>query len=160
MGFALRQGVSFCEVSDRLLFLDIVADRYFCLQPRVEHAFRMLMRDKVLNEGQRCDLSSMLHTGTLLEAAGHDVPHAFRHHPQALHSLLDTQGSPATVPGLAGALTAVLSARLSLRWRRFHQILRSVELGRISWPRTGTVDLDALQDAATALKDIPDLAFT
>ena len=42
MGFTLRNGISFCRVGDRIIFLDIVADRYFCLSPDAEHSFRAL----------------------------------------------------------------------------------------------------------------------
>lgn len=152
MGFQLRKGISFCEVSDRLLFLDIVADRYFCLQPRAEHAFRVLLLDKILDETGRANLAGMLEVGTLLETTEHGVPHAFRFLQQASLSLLDTQGPRASLSRLAAASIAILSARLSLRWRRLHLILRAVDLGRISWPRTGTVDMDLIQEVATAFE--------
>ena len=152
MGFKLREGISFCEASDRLLFLDVVADRYFCLQPRAEQAFRTLLLDQALDPSHPAGLLGMLEAGTLLETAGQGVPHAFRLHPQASLSLLDTAGKRTRTTHLASALAAILKARLSLRWCRLHNILRGVDLGHISWPRTGTVDLDALQDAATAFE--------
>ena len=45
MGFTLRNGISFCRVGDRIIFLDIVTDRYFCLSPEAEHSFRALAED-------------------------------------------------------------------------------------------------------------------
>lgn len=152
MGLELRKGISFCEVSNRLLFLDIVADRYFCLQPRAERAFRTLLLDKVLDDAGRSDLARMLEAGTLLETAGDAVPHAFRLQPQASLSLLDTPESQTSPSRLAGAVTAILNARLGLRWRRLHLILSGVGLNRISWPRTDLVDLDAIREAATAFE--------
>lgn len=35
-------GVSYCEVGDRLVFLDTIADRYFCLNAEAEAEFRKL----------------------------------------------------------------------------------------------------------------------
>lgn len=46
MGYRLRSGISFCDVSGQLLFLDIVADRYFCLQPEAERGFRDLLAER------------------------------------------------------------------------------------------------------------------
>jgi len=39
MGYALRDGISFCFVSDRALFLDVPRDRYFCLSHKASRAF-------------------------------------------------------------------------------------------------------------------------
>jgi len=152
MGFELRKGISFCEVSEQLLFLDLVADRYFCLQPHAEHAFRSLLAGEHLDDAQRTNLSGMLHTGTLIEIAGYGQPRAFRIHKQASLSLLDMQGTPITFSRVASALSAIMGARFSLRWRRLHKILRAIDLGRTAWPRSGPVDLDAIKDAATAFE--------
>ncbi|HEV7290519.1 lasso peptide biosynthesis B2 protein [Sphingomonas sp.] len=42
MHYALRDGLSFCRVEDRLLFLDLPADRYFCLARGTEQRFARL----------------------------------------------------------------------------------------------------------------------
>lgn len=152
MGFALRKGITFCEVSDRLLFLDIVEDRYFCLQPEAETAFRNLLLYKGAHEEGSPHLAGIMRAGALIETPGHEMPHAFRFHPQASHSLLDTQGSRTSPLRITGALAAILRARLSLHWRRLHVLLRSIDLGRISWPRSGGVDFEAMQDAAMAFE--------
>lgn len=152
MGFELRNGISFCEVSERLLFLDIIADRYFCLQPHAELAFRNLLLGNSLDEAGRSSLASLLEAGTLLESEGNGVPHRFRLHPQATLSLLDKELPKASTIHIYGALIAILKARAGLRWRRLHRILRGVDLGRISWPRTGAVDVYAIQEAATAFE--------
>lgn len=39
MPYRLRDDVSYCEVGGHLIFLDTLEDRYFRLQPAVEHAF-------------------------------------------------------------------------------------------------------------------------
>lgn len=151
MGFQLRDGISFCEVSERLLFLDIVTDRYFCLQPAAEHAFRKLLvgvsRDPVL----RAELESMLRSGVLVETEGYRRPCAFRMQ-QATISMLESEAARPTGPGVFGALIAIIRARLCLRWRRLHPILRAIDLGKTTWPKSGVVDLDALQTAACAFE--------
>ncbi|WP_343611829.1 lasso peptide biosynthesis B2 protein [Novosphingobium sp.] len=152
MGFELRKGISFCEVSDRLLFLDVMADRYFCLQPAAEHSFRGMLYGGVIDDMQRGGLIGMLRSGTLIETHGHGVPHAFRIHHHASLSLLDAQNAQTSASRITGALSAIMGARLSLRWRGLHAILKSIDLGRIPWPRSGAVDLDAIQETAMAFE--------
>ena len=42
MHFALRQGLSFCEIGERFVFLDLFKQRYFVLQAETELQFRHL----------------------------------------------------------------------------------------------------------------------
>lgn len=41
-GYRLRDGLSFCRIGERSLFLDLVADRYFCLSGPLDRAFSAL----------------------------------------------------------------------------------------------------------------------
>jgi len=41
-GYRLRDGLSFCRIGERSLFLDLVADRYFCLSAPLDRAFSAL----------------------------------------------------------------------------------------------------------------------
>ncbi|MDQ8757405.1 lasso peptide biosynthesis B2 protein [Sphingosinicella sp. LHD-64] len=46
MPFKIRRGLSWCRCAGRIVFLDLAADRYFCLSPCVQPAFeRMLAGD-------------------------------------------------------------------------------------------------------------------
>lgn len=150
MGFQLRSGISYCDVSDRLLFLDTHEDRYFGLQPAAEHAFRRLVADAVLDHPGREDLAGMLRSGTLIETPERQVPFPFRAPRSASLSLLDTEPQPVPPMRLLGVLASLMGARLSLRRRRLHQILKGIDLAKIPWPRTNLVDLDAIQAAASA----------
>lgn len=152
MGFELRKGISFCEVSDRLLFLDIVADRYFCLRPDAEHAFRSLLHGEALDAASQVNLNGIVQSGVLSEVTGYGIPHAFRIHRQASFSLLDARDARIRPTAVIGAVTAILAARLSLHWRQLHPILRSIDLRRTDWPRSNAVDLDEIQEAATAFE--------
>lgn len=42
-GYTLRDGLSFCRIGDRSLFLDLLADRYFCLSAPLDRAFATLL---------------------------------------------------------------------------------------------------------------------
>lgn len=51
MEFGLREGLSFCDAGPQLVFLDLPADRYFCLPPVGDAAFRVLINaDTIVNE--------------------------------------------------------------------------------------------------------------
>lgn len=71
MGYRLRSGISFCDVSGQLLFLDIVADRYFCLQPETERGFRNLLAERSLLAGQ--NLTAKQDVTTQDNLAAHDA---------------------------------------------------------------------------------------
>lgn len=49
MSISLRQGLSFCRVGDRWLFLDCERDRYFRLNDRLDSALTTLVRGEALN---------------------------------------------------------------------------------------------------------------
>lgn len=44
--FTLREGVTFCRIGESNVFLDIIGDRYFCLQHRLNAAFTDLLDGK------------------------------------------------------------------------------------------------------------------
>ena len=152
MGFALRAGISFCEVSERLLFLDTVADRYFCLPPNAEHGFRQIVAGTVLDDTDRDHLAGMLRSGTLVETVEHRTPAPFRSSRHASLSLLDASDPPASTISVAHARLHLLAARFSLRHRPLHAILRGIDLAKTPWPRSGDVDPEALQAAASAFE--------
>lgn len=152
MGFQLRVGVSYCEVSERLLFLDTVADRYFCLQAEVEHAFRSLIAEKSTDYAGRQKLASLIDTGLLIETADAGVPFPFRPVQQASLSLLDTPDQSVSGARVASALAYILTARYRLRRSRLDSILKNLDLKKIPWPRNNIVDLDEMRTVAIAFE--------
>jgi hypothetical protein len=108
MPYLLPNQVSFCEVSGRLIFLDLLHDRYFCLRPAAEAAFR-----------NKLPIGSEQQTDEAFRAVD-DRPVALlaRTVPTATRSVLD---QPAIArPGwaeVACACAALLAARASLRRR-------------------------------------------
>ncbi len=66
MGYALRDGVSFCEVNAQLIFLDTRADRYFCLDALREAEFRALIE----KPGHQAVPPRLQDAGLLIETPG------------------------------------------------------------------------------------------
>lgn len=116
----LREGLSFCFVAGHAVFLDLPADRYFCLGPSHETAFRAWLSGKA-------DLAAvaLLRAQRLLEPASNPADRfAPVDLPPATSSLLD---SPTRAPlaelGRAGAhlmLSALRLKRGGLAWSIAH----------------------------------------
>lgn len=61
MGHALREGVSFCIVADRAIFLDVLQDRYFCLPADLENAFlKVISGREELDDWVRLEATSLV----------------------------------------------------------------------------------------------------
>lgn len=67
--FALRDGVSFCECADRLIFLDVERDRYFALSSAAEFAFRQVYRERELDGASQMAVEQLAKSGVLAPAA-------------------------------------------------------------------------------------------
>jgi hypothetical protein len=110
----LRPGVSFCEASGHLVFLDIVADRYFGLGGAAETAFRSLLRRQPQHAlGQPAE--ALIETRLLVER-----PDALPVRPcpelaPVRASLLDRRLPSASAFAVVRALAGVMIARLALR---------------------------------------------
>jgi len=52
MTMSLREGLSFCRLGDRIVFLDLPADRYFCLAPATETIFADACAGSPMNSAQ------------------------------------------------------------------------------------------------------------
>ena len=126
MGFLLRTGVTFCDVSDRILFLDIIADRYFCLSERAEHAFRGIIECGKPDVANRDALAGMLQSGILAETVHDNVPRAFRLRYKPTASLIDAPKQGVGAYEVSAALTALIMVRLSLRVRGLAGILHKL----------------------------------
>lgn len=115
MGFTLRDGVSFCHVGDRIIFLDIHADRYFCLSRDAEHSFLALV------EGGGpppvgAHVQGLLARGLLTATAVSNTPAPCSgiRMPQA--SILDLSLPPPGIAATTGALSCLAAMRLRLRF--------------------------------------------
>ncbi len=115
MVYALRPGISFCEASGRLVFLDLPRDRYFCLDDPAEISFRRAMLAGCRDREDEV-LEALRRQGILERTDGPRVPCATEALQEATGTLLDR---PETVRPRWGAVlragAAVLAARASLR---------------------------------------------
>lgn len=126
MGFTLRSGISFCDVSGRLLFLDVMADRYFCLGPEAEKAFRIAMRDRYTAPPGAGPLKRLIEARMLIATADESVPMPCQAPAAATGSLLDCIDVPATMRLRLGVLRDIAAARFDLKYRNLQQVLAAV----------------------------------
>lgn len=113
MAFTLRQGLSYCAVDGRLLFLDICADRYFRLEKNAEAAFRDLADDPAPRADDpvliRLQGTGLLVEGPVQALAPCDVGLS------ATDSLLDIDLPSAPVGACLSALMTLFETRRRLR---------------------------------------------
>ena len=112
MGYRLRDGLSFCLVAGRAVFLDLPADRYFCLADEAEAAFHELLA------GGDAGLEPLVALGVLVESDTRTLLDAAPPLPMN-SSLLDDSGARAPMRLLPGAVFRLSSTLASLRWRGF-----------------------------------------
>lgn len=146
MGLTLRSGISFCEVAGRLIFLDVVADRYFCLGRHAEHAFRLVMEGSGPDDAAEAALSRLEQAGLLVPSSGGVVaaPCARLDAPQV--SLLDVSGIRVRAPMKLVVLGDLAATRISLRFRPLHAVLSRLAAQKCHVEHNG--------DAPTAAFDV------
>lgn len=125
MSIVLRRGISFCEASGRLVFLDVFADRYFALEPAAERAFRGLIGSGApgIIEGE---LAQLIQRGLLEDSPVAQPPRPCTPPSPAHLSLLDQELARVSMASVLGAAQAVLRARLELRVRGLAALLRQL----------------------------------
>jgi len=63
--YRLQDRVGCCRSADRLVFLDLNADRYFCLGGKLEQAFAALLDDQ---PADATAVAALLHAGVIVSA--------------------------------------------------------------------------------------------
>ncbi|TYC98005.1 lasso peptide biosynthesis B2 protein [Novosphingobium sp. BW1] len=122
MGFTLRNGISFCRVGDRIIFLDIVADRYFCLSPEAEHSFRALVEGGTPPPDD-AHVQGLLARGVLMTSAAQQAPVACRPIVMPLTSVLDLDLPQPALAGTTSALCYLATTRVRLKMAGLGQTL-------------------------------------
>lgn len=110
----LRPGLSFCDVGPQLVFLDLVADQYFCLSEAGEASFRSLLSQSELIDKNEA-VQSLLAAGVIVEHASGPPLAPSRQPTPATLSLIDRPIPRAKASATAVAIAALLTARLRLR---------------------------------------------
>ncbi|WP_374414932.1 lasso peptide biosynthesis B2 protein [Novosphingobium colocasiae] len=122
MGFTLRDGISFCHVGDRIIFLDVLADRYFCLSRDAEHSFLELAEGGTPPPDD-LHVQGLLARGLLKASAASAAPAACGPIRIPHTSILDLD---LPLPGLAGttsALCCLAATRVRLKMAGLGQTL-------------------------------------
>lgn len=114
MGYMLREGLSFCQVENRLLFLDLPADRYFCLTPATGHAVTQLWREQSVDASDQPSITRLVGAGLLVEGDGVTPIAPCPAPPVATGSLLGTGPAPGTTE-IAAALLHLTRCEIELR---------------------------------------------
>lgn len=120
MGYALRQGITFCRVGDRHVFLDLKNDRYFCLPPGLEAAFRDLVDGGTPDGAGICALVS---AGVLMPDPAAIRPAAFALAAVPSASALDHQEADVRPAELLVSLWYVMRARSALKRRGLDRVM-------------------------------------
>ena len=114
MGFTLRNGISFCRVGDRVIFLDIEADRYFCLSRSAEHSFRALA-DGATPPPDDAHVRGLLARGVLMASAASQAPAACPPIVMPQTSILDLDLPLPAFAGTTSALCCLAATRARLK---------------------------------------------
>jgi hypothetical protein len=116
MGFALRDGISFCETGGRFIFLDIVKDRYTSLAGEAECSFRRLALGEPLSCSDHAVLSGLVASGLLDPAPGGARPLPCATPPKPERSLVD-EDYPVGPAVLVHALWRLTRSAMALKLR-------------------------------------------
>ncbi|MGD9714240.1 MAG: lasso peptide biosynthesis B2 protein [Thermomicrobiales bacterium] len=123
MGYMLPPAVSFALVDGRAIFLDISADRYFCVAPAQQVALNVLAAGELIESDAEAILEPLVPGGILIE-----VPYAARPTPCRLEDLpsisLVDEGLPRSgVWQVAAAAFSIQRTKLGLRHRSFQRMI-------------------------------------
>lgn len=120
-GYALREGLTFCRVDGRFIFLDLPRDRYFCLSPTADQAFL----DVTAGDSPMW-VAAALRDGLLRETA-HDTPPVACTPPALPRASLHDSHDMVSWTRVLGALTRRSASRAWLRARPLEAVLDRVQ---------------------------------
>lgn len=150
MGYTLRAGTSFCTVQDQMVFLDIEADRYFCLSGRAQALIEGLRAGAEAKAADVVLLDALVRDGTLVRSDTDIAPTPCAARYTASDSLLDAALPRVSLGGFARALGGVAAATLALRLGTLGAVLRSVERAKTMTAVAADDRSDRLRAIATA----------
>ena len=140
MRFRLRDNLHWCISAGRVIFLDVEADRYFCLPSTAEAAFARLASGDIDPRAAE-DLHPLVHRGLLIEdQLSSGIRSAQSVEPASGDLPLDPHRRPSAVE-LARAFASEIGVSRALRRRSFAEVVNSID----TRPVNGTEprDLDA-----------------
>lgn len=121
MGFQLREDLHFCLSGDRVVFLDLRANRYFALPSKVDQAFQaMLGSDSLANDD---GMNALLKLGVITNGARDEGLDPCAPAFLAADSILDDLSPHTTFLALATTLLAMARAEAQLQFVRLDQLV-------------------------------------
>lgn len=135
MGYALAKGLSCCLVGERVLFLDLCRDRYFCLRPAQEIAFRALLDGT--GPGATI-LDQLIASGTLRPVAAEALPATCVAPPAAVSSLVDERDESRSRRHLPRAFWRLAASSIALRGKRLEQVVDAFKHAKVRQKRTSS----------------------
>src|SRR5690349_5928480 len=124
-GLALRPGLSFCEAGGRLIFLDLVGDRYFCLPGPAEQAFRRIVANAPMNDRTAGPLADLISSGLLVPSPDSQPIRQCVPPTPPDESLLEVAGT-ARAGAIAHAVRRIALAKAALGLIGLHQAVSAV----------------------------------
>jgi predicted nucleic acid-binding protein len=137
-GLRLRDGVSFCRVRDRYVFLDVARDRYFTLEGSAANVFEKVVRGSISIDAR--ERERLIETG-LVEASGTRHMLSPTSVTAPMGSLLDEPGDR---PRLDPLIFAEITTLLASMARRRGRTPLSELLARLARPEPPTAKGDVL----------------
>ena len=154
MPFRLRDDLHWCNCGGRAVFLDVLADRYFCLPQSANEAFLRLADEKA-GPGDVERLQMLIERGMLVEAG---APASIEPPPSIeapTGDLIERPYRRAPMSRILRALASELRWSRALRTSPFHALIedarrRSLELGpKASGPGRSLAEIAAAAAAAS-----------
>lgn len=149
VSWSLRDGLHWCDCGGRAVFLDLRADRYFCLPREANAAFlRAVCNERLPQDSERLDL--LVRRGLL----GRGDAHAGIQSPATIEEpqsdFLSDQDGRASLLDIIRAISSELRITWLLRRRTLHEVIERVRLSR---PKLGFVqrhEHGSIQSAVSA----------
>lgn len=152
MGLALRAGISCCDVAGRLMFLDLEADRYFCLGQRAEAGFRAAMAGSQPPGQWEDALRPLMQCGFLVSTSDDSRPSPCRGPATPETSLLDSSQSELPVRLRMAALKDLAATYLALRRRSLSAVLGALALQKSRAPGQPDLGWTRAREVAAAFE--------
>lgn len=127
MAHILKPGVSFCHVAGRTVFLDLRADRYFCLSPDADRSFQRLAAACAPAPEDASILEGLEQQGLLRAGEAHAGPRPCPDVAEARSSLLDAAPMPLHPVPILLAGMALVRAPLRLRLFGLHAAIAHLQ---------------------------------
>lgn len=122
----LRNNLFWCDCAGRALFLDVAADRYFCLPSATNEAFRRLAHGASVSD-DAAPLTSLVEQGVLIES---DTLDAIRQPPAIAPPTADWPTGPSSNPGPLAVMCSLAAEVRAAHRHRTRSFGNLIELAR------------------------------